>query len=413
MVIQSESGSGGYGRVALVLQGGGALGAYQVGVYAALEEAGYRPGWIAGTSIGAINGAIIAGNPPARVLDRLTTFWQRVAQPDVWPRGHAGGAWDRAARSASAMHSVLYGRPGFFSPRPVSPLLHPSGGPGAESYYDTRPLRDTLESLVDFDRINDGPGRLSLGAVNVLTGKTVYFDSARRRIGPEHVMASGALPPAFPPVEADGALYWDGGIVSNTPLDAVLREVPQVDTLCFAVDLFDPAGPRPASIEEVEERRKDIMYASRTERHIEAFRDIHHLRHAVHLLRARLPEELRDDPDIAALDSMGSDHVINVVRLLYEEREFQLPAKDYEFSNASLRRHREQGYRQTRRLLAGREWLEKPSAKCGISLREPAHRGPRGLPAARRRPGTAGATRHPPRATTSSDTVSKTGTGKE
>ncbi|MGH7124603.1 MAG: patatin-like phospholipase family protein [Stellaceae bacterium] len=227
-------------KVALVLQGGGALGAYQVGAYQALDEAGYEPDWFAGTSIGAINAAIMAGNPRERRLEQLEAFWARICRPV--PFAPADGLSRRLFNTWSAWQTTALGQPGFFEPRPVNPFLSVPGTTQAISYYDTTALRATLESLIDLDRVNSGAQRLSLGAVNVRTGEQVYFDTLRQKLGYEHIMASGALPPAFPPVEIEGEWYWDGGIVSNTPLDVVIEQLPRRSTLCFMIDLFDAGG---------------------------------------------------------------------------------------------------------------------------------------------------------------------------
>lgn len=250
-----------YRRTALVLQGGGALGAYQVGVYQALEEAGYAPDWFAGTSIGAINAAIMAGSRPEERLAKLECFWDTIAWPEPWDVPIDGpGRW--AYNAWSGMLAMWAGQPGFFRPRLINPWLI-SGPAGAISYYDAADLRGTLDDLIDFDLVNSGGVRLSLGAVNVRTGRQVYFDSRDQPIGIEHVLTSAAFPPAFPPVEIDGEWYWDGGIVSNTPLDVVIDDNPRRSTLVFMVDLFNGRGALPRTMDEVAERHKDITYAAR------------------------------------------------------------------------------------------------------------------------------------------------------
>jgi NTE family protein len=271
----------GFDRIALVLQGGGALGAYQVGVFEALEETGFCPQWFAGTSIGAINAAIMAGNAEGEVGEKLSEFWERISRPDGWAVEPAGDDGRRAAGQWRALETVLYGQPGFFRPRLFGPFVSPPGTPGAISFYDTTPLIETLGAVVNFDRVNDGGPRLTLGAVNLATGRQVYFDSAREKIDVRHVMASGALPPGFPPVEIDHELFWEGGVVSNTPLEVVLDDEPRVSTLCFMVDMWDPMGPLPQTFDDVNEREKDIRYASRSERAIATYRRAHNLRRAV------------------------------------------------------------------------------------------------------------------------------------
>jgi NTE family protein len=247
-------------RIALVFQGGGALGAYQGGVFQALEEGGYAPDWVAGTSIGAINGGIIAGNTVENRLRRLQDFWEAVSDADFWRVLGDSEAARHASSSWTILRAFALGRPGFFAPRWFQPsVVFPTGSAETASYYDTAPLRETLERLIDFALLNGGGTRLSVGAVNVLTGGLRYFDSRSDRIGPEHLMASGALPPGFPAVRIEGALYWDGGIYSNTPLEVVLDQVPRTDTLCFMISLFNPAGAEPRSLTEVETRHKDIL----------------------------------------------------------------------------------------------------------------------------------------------------------
>jgi NTE family protein len=243
-------------KVALVLQGGGALGSYQAGVYEALSTSPYLPDWVAGISIGAINAAIIAGNPPEKRVARLKAFWEGITAPSSpWPISPGTMAGDH--RRASSLRALMFGQPGFFSPRPP---LHWLPGAASTSYYDTRMLKDTLERLVDFDRINAREIHFSVGAVNVRTGNFAYFDNTEMTIRPEHVMASGALPPGFPPVEIDGECYWDGGLVSNTPLQYVVEHIPRRSRLTFQVDLFHASGRQPTDLEEVSEREKDIRH---------------------------------------------------------------------------------------------------------------------------------------------------------
>jgi NTE family protein len=359
-----------YERVALVLQGGGALGAYQVGVYAALEEAGYMPDWVAGTSIGAINAAIIAGNPPGRRLEKLEAFWKRIATPELWPVRPSDGPAQRMASMAGSWHAVAFGQPGFFRPRVVNPWLARPGSPGAVSFYDTDSLRGTLADLVDFDRINGRETRLSLGTVHVTTGRQVYFDNARDEIGVDHIMASGALPPGFPPVVIEGEPYWDGGILSNTPLDIVLDDTPRVSTLCFVADLFDPVGPEPATMDEVMARHKDIAYASRTRGHIEGYRATHNLRRAVNALWQQLPAELRNDPEMMRLLSLGSTTTMNIVHFIYRGGDVLISAKDYDFSAGSLARHRAAGYRDAAGQIARHPWQASAPSHVGVVVHE-------------------------------------------
>ncbi|MCS4505495.1 DUF3734 domain-containing protein [Arhodomonas aquaeolei] len=344
-------------QITLVLQGGGALGAFQGGVYEGLAEAEHRPDWVVGTSIGAIHAAIIAGNPPERRLERLQTFWERITRPEWPPAPTWDSPWREAYNRVSAATTAAWGQPGFFHPRPpLAPARLVPDSDAARSLYSVEPLRRTIAELVDFERINAGTMRLSLGAVNLHTGRTVYFDSARRRIGPEHVLASTALPPAFPPVAVDGELYWDGGIVSNTPLEAVLDDNPRRDTLCFMVDLFDSRGEAPRDLEEVLERHKDITYASRSGRHIEYYRTSHRLRRIINELYRRLPAAERDNPRVRELAAWGCTTSMSIVHMIYRSGPAETYSKDYEFSRASVQDHWAAGLRDARQALTERRW---------------------------------------------------------
>jgi NTE family protein len=357
------------GKVALVLQGGGALGAYQVGAFQALDEAGYAPEWFAGTSIGAINAAIMAGNPPARRLAKLEEFWATICR--TMPLSAPSRSLPRRVFNAwSAWQTMALGQPGFFTWHSLSPWLAQPGTAAAISFYDTRELRSTLEHVVDLDRINQGAVRLSLGAVEIRSGRQVYFDNTRQKIGYEHIMASGALPPAFPPVEVDGTWYWDGGIVSNTPLDVIIDQLPRRSTLCFMIDLFDSMGPLPQVMEDVDARRKDIMYASRSDRSIEAHRGMHNLRRAIMALWDNLPPEAQKDPHLNELGDLGCTTTMHIVRLVHRSESDELASKDYEFSADSIREHREAGYRDARRMLQKPTWLEPVPPDVGVVVHE-------------------------------------------
>lgn len=354
-----------YQRTVLVLQGGGALGAYQVGVFEALTEAGHAPDWFAGTSIGAVNAAIMAGNPPRERVARLDRFWRAVTRHDPWPTP-ANGLARRAYRSWSAALTAWLGQAGFFRPRLPSPWLA-GGGIGTLGHYDVEELRRTLEDLIDFGLINDGGVRLSLGAVNVASGQQVYFDSRHQRLELAHVMASAAFPPAFPAVEIDGEWFWDGGIVSNTPLDVVIDDNPRHDTLVFMVDLFDGRGPLPTSMEEALERKKDITYANRSARGIEAHRTMHDLRRALNAFWERLPPEARADPHLQDLARLRCTTGMNIVHLLYRGSN-ETAAKDYDFSAESLRERRATGRADALRVLADPHWIEPPPEDVGVVL---------------------------------------------
>jgi NTE family protein len=329
----------GEARRVLVLQGGGALGSYQAGVYEGLAEQGARPDWLAGISIGAINAALIAGNAPERQIDRLSEFWRLVSDGPQAPNWGVAGSTRGLISQMNAAGVLMFGVSGFFKPRFPPPQLQPAGDVAALSYYDTAPLKATLERLVDFDRINAGPTRLSVGAVNVRTGNFAYFDNRRDRIRPEHIMASGALPPGLPPIEIDGEHYWDGGLVSNTPLDYVLDEADGEDLLVFQVDLFPAQGAMPRTLDEVAERQMDIRYSSRTRLSTDQAIETHRLKSLVRQLIDRLPSEMADDAIIGALRDLSAENVISVVQLIYRRSAHEGRAKDFEFSRQTMLEH--------------------------------------------------------------------------
>ena len=360
--------------VALLLQGGGALGAYQGGVYEALAEANIHPDWIAGISIGAINGAIIAGNPPHSRVDRLREFWTQVTSIAPWD--WSNNPFVDLARSdnsrnllnqMSANLAASFGAAGFFSTRPLMPWLQPGGTLGATSFYDTKSLRDTLERLVDFDRINAGITRFSAGAVNVRTGNFAYFDSTTHTIRPEHVMASGALPPGFPSVEIDGEQYWDGGLVSNTPLQWVIENDPRrKDTLAFQVDLWSAQGQPPRNMAEVATRQKEIQFSSRTRASTGQFKSVHRVQRALAALLRRLPSDLEENDDLKILKSVASEKVYNIIQLIYRAQNYEGHSKDYEFSRLSMQNHWRAGYHDVVRTLRHPEVLARPTSLDGV-----------------------------------------------
>jgi NTE family protein len=358
-----------FARTALVLQGGGALGAYQGGVYEALSDAGYEPDWVSGISIGGINAAIVAGNKPDDRLNQLKGFWQQIT-PFVVPPSPATGQVDRQIfNRISAAVTALFGLPGFFGPRFPPALMQWPGAPGALSFYDTSPLRATLEHFIDFGIINDGSGtRLSLGAVNVRSANFVYFDNTERKITLDHVMASAALPPAFPPIEIEGEYFWDGGLVSNTPLSYVLKEGPREDTLVFQVDLFGARGQMPGDLLEIEQRRKDISYSSRTRLNTDNYREKHLLRRVIADLYEHLPRDVRQRPEIQALRQRGEDHKVSIVHLIYRRKNYENQSKDWEFSRASMREHWKAGVDDTHRTLRYESWQEPLADKEGIRI---------------------------------------------
>src|SRR3954447_16641879 len=351
----------------LVLQGGGALGSYQAGAYQALCHFDFEPEWIAGISIGAVNAAIIAGNPREKRVDRLKEFWEMVSAPVPW---NPIGTGDRARsyfNETSAALIATFGVPGFFTPRfPPAPLW-PQGSAQSLSYYDTAPLRATLERLVDFDRINDLKTRLSVGAVGVTSGNFKYFDNFEfrklgKKIGPEHVMASGALPPGFPSVVIDGEHYWDGGISSNTPLDFVLEEETDRDLLIFQVDLFSARGELPVSLLEAAEREKDIRYSSRTRMNTDKNKQIHNARMAVRDLIGKLPDYLKNDPSVELLRKASKENTVTVVHLIYKTKNYETSSKDYDFSHVAMVEHWRAGERDVHLSMRHKEWLERPQS---------------------------------------------------
>ncbi|WP_194473052.1 patatin-like phospholipase family protein [Bradyrhizobium sp. CCBAU 51753] len=362
-----------YDVVALVLQGGGALGAYQAGVYEGLHEAGIRPNWFAGISIGALNAAIIAGSPEAERVQRLRQFWETICAFSIeWPAGEGlvnalPFAFDiSSVRNAlAAMRALVQGQPGFFKPRFPSPLWSPFSGDASTSFYDTAPLQQTLERLVDFDRLNSGEVRVSVGAVNVRTGNLTYFDTAERRLGPKHFMASGALPPGFPAVEIEGEHYWDGGVVSNTPLSRVLSGEP-CDTLTFQIDLWSAKGRVPYDMMEVSSRQKDIQYSSRTRAITDQALRMQKMRQALQRTLALLPDSAKQDPEIRAIAEMARHRSCNIVHLIYQTKLHEGHSRDYEFGLSGMRAHWQSGLEDIRRTLADPGRLDRPAPELGI-----------------------------------------------
>ena len=361
--------------IALTLQGGGALGAYQAGVYQGLADADLHPDWVAGISIGAINAAIIAGNPPDTRVGRLREFWNSATSEPysklfstICLPSHPDREQRKFVNQISAAAALTTGVSGLFKPRLLPPLLSPSGSLDATSYYDSKPLLRTLERLVDFDRINNGTMRFSAGAVNVETGNFVYFDSTKHKIVPEHIMASAALPPGFPMVEIDGEHYWDGGLVSNTPLQWVLQYGTRQDTLTFEVDLWNARGKSPRNIMEVATRQKEITYSSRTRENIDQFKEMQRVRHAVARLIEEAPERLDGTSDACGfLKSFADRKVYSVVHLIYHTSAYEGNSKDYEFSRASMSDHRRAGYHDTVRALQHPEALARPTNVDGFA----------------------------------------------
>ena len=359
-----------YDRVALVLQGGGALGAYQAGVYQALSEAGCELNWVSGVSIGAINAALIAGNPPDRRLAALEEFWTTVSSGNLGLSPTSGDIFRDFYNQASAVMTMAWGRPGFFAPRPINPWFAPKGDESALSFYDTSALHATLEKLVDFERVNDPKKRFSVGAVNVRTGNFIYFDSRDRRIGPEHIMASGALPPALPAVTIEGESYWDGGLVSNTPLSHLLEEEAPASTLVFQVDLFSASGPPPKAMADVLVRQKDITYSSRTRQNTDAFRRTHDLKIRLRDALRRMPEGALTAEERTLIAEYSKADDVNIVHLIYQLKDYEGDGRDYEFSAASMREHWRSGYEDTLNTLRHPEWLKRSALHGGVAVHD-------------------------------------------
>jgi NTE family protein len=357
------------GQCALVLQGGGALGAYQGGVYQALHEAGVEPDWIIGTSIGAINASIITGNRREDRLDRLQEFWRRVQRPNFWG---LFPAWTGVADALSSWRTLAAGIPGFFEVNPQAFLgAHVPLGADHAGYYSTEPLRKTLEELVDFSLINQKQPRLTVGAAHVRTSMMHYFDTRDMELTPSHIMASGALPPAFPAVRIDGELYWDGGILSNTPTERIFEDHPRRNALIFAVHLWHPTGEEPETIWQVLHRHKDIQYSSRIANYIVRQRETHKLRHVVSELLKFVPEEARADPLVKELAGYSCRTRMHVVRLLAPRLTNETHIKDIDFSPAGICARWEAGYADTHRALETQAWLEECDPLEGVILHEP------------------------------------------
>jgi NTE family protein len=346
-----------YDHIILVLQGGGALGAYQAGVFEGMAEAGYSPDWITGVSIGAINGALIAGNPPKQRIERLRAFWDGVSSGVGLAVPRFLSALHQGLAHASASLGSIVGVPGFFVPRMPPPAFMPDGTLGALSIYDVEPLRKTLGRLVDFNLIKRREVRLSVGAVNVRTGNSTYFDSLQTPIGPDHVLASGALPPAFAPVEIDGEYYWDGGIVSNTPLWYAIDHSPAVNVLIVQVDLFSAQGALPQNLDQVIERHKDIMYSSKARFDTAHLRGIERQRGALRRLLQKLPAYLKIDRDVKMLEAAGTRGHIDIVRLINRRDTSTRYAKDYEFSRETVNELWAAGLDDARRVVADPQTL--------------------------------------------------------
>jgi NTE family protein len=359
-----------HGQIVLVLQGGGALGSYQAGVYQALHEAGIEPDWIIGTSIGAINASLIAGNSPHNRLSRLREFWKKMEQNPVW---NFRDIFPGFNEKLSYWATVTNGIPGFFRPNPLAHAgdAYPLGADNA-GYYSTAPLEQTLAGLVDLKMLNQGRPRLTVGAAHVRTSRMHYFDSRDGELTIRHVMASGALPPAFPAIRIDGELYWDGGILSNTPTEAVFDDNPRRNSLIFAVHLWNPSGDEPTTMKDVLNRHKDVQYSSRIASQIARQQQAHRLRHVINQLVARLPEEERKLEAVRELASYGCPTRMHVVRLLAPQLECETHTKDIDFSPSGIMQRWDAGYVHTKAVLERKPWVGDFDPLSGVILHEPA-----------------------------------------
>lgn len=352
----------------LVLQGGGALGSYQAGAYERLAKDGYMPEWISGISIGAINAAIIAGNRPEQRVERLRHFWELVSSRVVSSPLANGDDARRIFNETSAAIVASFGVPGFFVPRFPPAVFYPPGTRGAIGVYDTGPLRDTLHELVDFDYLNEGPVRMSVGAVQVSTGNMHYFDTKHERITPDHIMASGALPPGFPPVVIDGEAYWDGGLVSNTPLQYVLDAHGRKDMCVFQVDLFSARGPVPETLFEIAKREKDIRYSSRTRLNTDVFKEMQTIRRAVKRLGSHLPDAVKNSEDWSLLSTIGCDAAVTIVQIIHRSAPYITQSGDYEFSRVSIDEHWHAGLTDIDRTLNHPAWKSRLRPRAGVNV---------------------------------------------
>ncbi len=360
-----------FDKTVFLLHGGGALGSYQVGVFKALSEYDIHPDWVIGTSIGAINSAIIVGNPPEKRLNQLEAFWNKIATniPGV-PNVINNIMLERMQHQYSAQLTTLSGQPGFFKPRLINPWFGIETTADRLSYYDTSELRKTLLEFVDFDLINQRKIRLSVGAVRVSTGKLVYFENTKTTIRPEHIMASCALPPGFPAIEVDNEFFWDGGLYSNTQLNLLLCENEPIKYLCFMVHLFDAYGTRPTNMDAVYKRQKEITYSSHHKQAIYVYRNIHNLRHAIRVLGASLSKEKQNDPRLKPILELGKTGVIHLARFHLKGKLSELSSKDYEFSLPTINERIKSGYNDVCKCMRNPPWNQPCPDDIGLILYE-------------------------------------------
>lgn len=359
-----------YERIACVFQGGGALGAYQVGAFSAIHERGYQPDFLAGVSIGAINSAIIAGNTPKKQVEKLLEFWNDII-PQLWIDScslNENDTFHHLHNYLGALHSLLFGVPGFFEPRALPPSDFLTNTPDKLSYYDTSVLRDSLEKVIDFERINDKKITLCLGVVNVTSGEMEFFNNNEDTITPEHIMASCALPPGLPAIKIRGNYYWDGGIYANTPLVTVLDALPEKDTLCFVVDCFSLKGTLPETMEQVEERQKDIRYASHSRRLTNVYTSRQNLQSAINLLGKKMPAAMKKDPQVQKILALGHEKRFSVVHIIYRGTPFSHSFKDYNFARAAIETRLKTGYQNAMDVLNDPQWEKRSHKMLACSI---------------------------------------------
>lgn len=360
-----------YQRIACVFQGGGALGAYQVGAFRAIREKGYIPDFLAGVSIGSINSAIIAGNPPNKQIEKLNTFWDDIV-PKIWTdvlyNGEIPNSLHHLHNQMGALHTVFFGLDGFFKPRTIPPTPLTYDTPDKLSYYDTSLLRTTLEKLIDFDRINDKKITLCLGAVNLVSGEMEFFNNQNMIITPDHVMASGALPPGFPAIKIGDDYYWDGGIYANTPLVTVLDALPELNTLCFVVDCFSLRGRLPQTMDELDERQKDIRYASHSRRLTNVYTSRQNLQAAIQFLGKKLSPEAQKDPEVQKILELGHSKHFSVVHIIYRGTPFAHSFKDYNFVRSAIDYRMKTGYENAMEVLKNPDWEKKSHKPLACSI---------------------------------------------
>lgn len=353
-------------KIVFVFQGGGALGPFQVGGVESLQEHGYDPEMVVGISIGGMNAAIVAGNPPEKRVAQLKKFWKKITVDIPLPHTPFMGL-AKVHNYWGAQHALINGQPGFYKPKHLSTWAMNHSLPDQLSFYDTEPLRQTLHEVIDFDYLNAGHVRLCLGVTDLASGDFKFFDSAKEVITADHIMASGALPPGFPAIKINDRYYVDGGVYANTPLSKVLDEFADNEhsienVLCFMFDLFSASGVLPHSMDGMLERIKDIQFSSHSKRSTSVYATVQNLSHAIKFLAHKLPPEIKKDPEVAAIMKLGNAHRLDLVHVIYHSRRgTELNSKDYNFSSEAAHIHYSQGYSITTQLIETKqsEWDKK------------------------------------------------------